>query len=151
TAGPGEAVAMPGPKGASKSTALGALADLVLMTGGHIRLDVADLRPLLAERSCIGMEFQVFLLFPHLSVLENDTFSARCRVAGLRAARERAARWLDRVGLAGFASARPRELSGGQAQRVALARALAVEPGLLLLDEPLAALDAHTRMEVRAA
>lgn len=151
TAGPGEVVALLGPNGAGKSTALRALAGLVPMSGGHIRLDGADLRPLPAERRGIGMVFQDYLLFPHLSVLENVAFGPRCRGAGRRAARERAARWLDRVGLAGFASARPRELSGGQAQRVALARALAVEPGLLLLDEPLAALDAHTRMEIRAA
>src|SRR5690606_21510155 len=151
TAGAGEVVALLGPDGAGKSTALRALAGLVPMSGGQIRLDGADLRPLPAERRGIGMVFQDYLLFPHLSVLENVAFGPRCRGAGRRAARERAARWLDRVGLAGFASARPRELSGGQAQRVALARALAVEPGLLLLDEPLAALDAHTRMEIRAA
>ncbi|MGP4024967.1 ABC transporter ATP-binding protein [Actinomadura sp. 3N407] len=151
TAEPGEVVALLGPNGAGKSTALRALAGLVPMAGGHIRLDGADLRPLPPDRRGIGMVFQDYLLFPHLTTLENIAFGPRCQGAGRRAARRRAADWLDRVGLAEFAAVRPRALSGGQAQRVALARALAVEPGLLLLDEPLAALDAHTRLEIRAA
>ncbi|TMQ95334.1 ABC transporter ATP-binding protein [Actinomadura soli] len=151
TAAPGEVVALLGPNGAGKSTALRALAGLVAMAGGHIRVDGDDLRPLPPDRRRIGMVFQDYLLFPHLSALENVAFGPRCQGAGRRAARRRAAEWLERVGLAEFASARPRALSGGQAQRVALARALAVDPGLLLLDEPLAALDVHTRMDVRAA
>ncbi|HEY8479402.1 MAG TPA: ABC transporter ATP-binding protein [Spirillospora sp.] len=151
TAAPGEVVALLGPNGAGKSTALRALAGLVATAGGHIRLDGRDLRPLPPDRRGVGMVFQDYLLFPHLSVLENVAFGPRCRGAGRRAARRRAAHWLERVGMAEYASARPRELSGGQAQRVALARALAVEPGLLLLDEPLSALDAHTRLEIRAA
>ncbi|TDC82352.1 ABC transporter ATP-binding protein [Actinomadura sp. 7K507] len=151
TAEPGEVVALLGPNGAGKSTALRALAGLVPTSGGHLRLGGRDLRRLPADRRGIGMVFQDYLLFPHLSALENVAFGPRCQGAGRRAARRRAADWLERVGLAEFASARPRALSGGQAQRVALARALAVEPGLLLLDEPLAALDAHTRLEIRAA
>ncbi|WUH96226.1 ABC transporter ATP-binding protein [Spirillospora sp. NBC_00431] len=151
TAAPGEVVALLGPNGAGKSTALRALAGLVAMAGGHVRVDGHDLRPLPPDRRGIGMVFQDYLLFPHLSALENVAFGLRCQGAGRRDARRRAAGWLERVGLAEFASARPRALSGGQAQRVALARALAVEPGLLLLDEPLAALDVHTRMEIRAA
>ncbi|TYB44788.1 ABC transporter ATP-binding protein [Actinomadura chibensis] len=150
-AAPGEVVALLGPNGAGKSTALRALAGLVPMAGGHVRVDGDDLRPLPPDRRGIGMVFQDYLLFPHLSALENVAFGPRCQGAGRRAARRIAAEWLDRVGLAEFASARPGALSGGQAQRVALARALAVEPGLLLLDEPLAALDAHTRLEIRAA
>ncbi|MFB4297350.1 ABC transporter ATP-binding protein [Actinomadura sp. NTSP31] len=150
-AAPGEVVALLGPNGAGKSTALRALAGLVAMAGGHLRLDGTDLRPLPPDRRGVGMVFQDYLLFPHLSVLENVAFGPRCQGAGRRAARRRAAEWLDRVGVAEHASARPRALSGGQAQRVALARALAVEPGLLLLDEPLAALDAHTKLEIRAA
>ncbi|MFI0406906.1 ABC transporter ATP-binding protein [Actinomadura sp. 3N508] len=150
-AAPGEVVALLGPNGAGKSTALRALAGLVAMSGGHVRVDGADLRPLPPDRRRIGMVFQDYLLFPHLSALENVAFGPRCQGAGRRDARRRAAEWLDRVGLAEFASARPRALSGGQAQRVALARALAVDPGLLLLDEPLAALDVNTRMDVRAA
>ncbi|TDC65656.1 ABC transporter ATP-binding protein [Actinomadura sp. GC306] len=151
TAEPGEVVALLGPNGAGKSTALRALAGLVPVSGGHIRLDGGDLGALPPDRRGIGMVFQDYLLFPHLSVLENVAFGPRCRGAGRSEARRRAARWLERVGLAEFAAVRPRALSGGQAQRVALARALAVEPGLLLLDEPLAALDAHTRLEIRAA
>ncbi|MFB4307588.1 ABC transporter ATP-binding protein [Actinomadura sp. GTD37] len=150
-AAPGEVVALLGPNGAGKSTALRALAGLVAMAGGHVRVDGEDLRPLPPDRRRIGMVFQDYLLFPHLSALENVAFGPRCRGAGRRAGRRAAAEWLDRVGLAEYAPVRPRALSGGQAQRVALARALAVDPGLLLLDEPLAALDAHTRLEIRAA
>ncbi|WP_242902156.1 ABC transporter ATP-binding protein [Actinomadura terrae] len=151
TAAPGEVVALLGPNGAGKSTALRALAGLVATAGGQLRVDGADLRPLPSERRGIGMVFQDYLLFPHLSALDNVAFGPRCRGMRRRAARRRAAGWLERVGLAEHAASRPGALSGGQAQRVALARALAVEPRLLLLDEPLAALDAHTRMEIRAA
>jgi molybdate transport system ATP-binding protein len=101
------------------------------------------------ERRPVGFVFQDYLLFPHLSALENVAFGLRARGLGRAEARRRAAAWLDRVGLAANAGARPRTLSGGQAQRVALARAMVGEPRLLLLDEPLAALDAATRAEVR--
>ncbi|GLZ10734.1 ABC transporter ATP-binding protein [Actinomadura sp. NBRC 104425] len=151
TAGPGEVVALLGPNGAGKSTALRALAGLVPTAGGHIRVDGRDLRPLPPERRGIGMVFQDYLLFPHLSALENVAFGLRCQGMRKREARRVAAQWLEQVGLAEYASARPRQLSGGQAQRVALARALAVGPSLLLLDEPLSALDAHTRLEIRSA
>ncbi|MGI5168993.1 ABC transporter ATP-binding protein [Spirillospora sp. CA-253888] len=151
TAEPGEVVALLGPNGAGKSTALRALAGLVPTAAGHVRVDGADLTALPPERRGIGMVFQDYLLFPHLSALDNVAFGLRCQGMGKRAARARAAEWLEHVGLADHASAKPRALSGGQAQRVALARALAVRPSLLLLDEPLAALDAHTRLEIRAA
>jgi molybdopterin-binding protein len=149
TAAPGEVVALLGPNGAGKTTALRALAGLV-PSGGHLRVDGADLSALPADRRGIGMVFQDYLLFPHLSALDNVAFGLRCRGVRTAGARREAAGWLDRMGLAAQAASRPRALSGGQAQRVALARALAVRPGLLLLDEPLSALDAHTRLEVRA-
>ncbi|MEO3806789.1 ABC transporter ATP-binding protein [Nonomuraea sp. B1E8] len=147
---PGEVVALLGPNGAGKTTALRALAGLTAMTGGRILLDGNSIDGLAAEQRPIGMVFQDYLLFPHLSALDNVAFGPRCQGVAKAEARRLAARLLERVGLADRASARPRQLSGGQAQRVALARALAVRPRLLLLDEPLAALDAHTRLEVRS-
>jgi molybdate transport system ATP-binding protein len=150
TAAPGEVVALLGPNGAGKTTALRALAGLVPLTGGHLRLDGAELDRTPPESRPVGVVFQDYLLFPHLTALDNVAFGPRCRGASKAEARTRAAAWLDRMGLAGHAGAKPRRLSGGQAQRVALARALATHPRLLLLDEPLAALDARTRLEVRS-
>ena len=146
----GEVVALLGPNGAGKTTALRALAGLTPLSAGRIELDGGPLHDLPPDRRPIGLVFQDYLLFPHLSALDNVAFGPRCRGVSKAAARLIAARWLERVGLAGHAAARPRQLSGGQAQRVALARALAVEPRLLLLDEPLAALDAHTRLDIRS-
>ncbi|MEO3785318.1 ABC transporter ATP-binding protein [Actinocorallia sp. B10E7] len=148
--GAGEVVALLGPNGAGKTTALRALAGLVRLDEGWIELDGRRLEERPAEERPVGMVFQDYLLFPHLSVLENVAFGPRSRGRSAGEARKAAAEWLERVGLAGFARARPRELSGGQAQRVALARALVGEPEMLLLDEPLAALDARTRLEVRS-
>ncbi|MER5648064.1 ABC transporter ATP-binding protein [Streptosporangium sp. NPDC002524] len=146
----GQVVALLGPNGAGKTTALRALAGLTALSGGWILLDGEALHTLASERRPIGMVFQDYLLFPHLSALDNVAFGPRCRGASRAEARRGAAAWLERVGLAGYVAAKPRQLSGGQAQRVALARALAVGPRLLLLDEPLAALDAHTRLEIRS-
>ncbi|MEH0844216.1 ABC transporter ATP-binding protein [Micromonospora sp. CPCC 205711] len=154
--GAGEVVALLGPNGAGKTTALRALAGLQPLTAGHVRLDAVDLdRPdrrswVPPEHRRVGVVFQDYLLFPHLTALDNVAFGPRRQGLDRRAARDRAAGWLDRVGLAAHARHRPRQLSGGQAQRVALARALAVRPALLLLDEPLAALDARTRLDTRA-
>jgi molybdate transport system ATP-binding protein len=150
TAARGEVVALLGPNGAGKTTALRALAGLQA-TGGHIRLDGRDITALPAEKRSIGLVFQDYLLFPHLSALDNVAFGPRCRGVGKAQAARVAREWLDRVGLEGLHDRKPRALSGGQAQRVALARAMAVKPDLLLLDEPLAALDARTRAETRAA
>ncbi|WP_053851765.1 ABC transporter ATP-binding protein, partial [Streptomyces sp. NRRL B-24085] len=147
---PGEVVALLGPNGAGKTTALRALAGLTPLTGGHLRLDGAALERTPPESRPVGVVFQDYLLFPHLSALDNVAFGPRCQGATRARAREQAAEWLDRMGLAAHAGAKPRKLSGGQAQRVALARALATRPRLLLLDEPLAALDARTRLEVRS-
>ncbi|GGS97154.1 ABC transporter ATP-binding protein [Streptomyces chromofuscus] len=150
TATPGEVVALLGPNGAGKTTALRALAGLTPLTAGDLHLDGTDLHDTPPESRPIGVVFQDYLLFPHLTALDNVAFGPRCHGATKPQARAEAAAWLARMGLTAHASARPRHLSGGQAQRVALARALATRPRLLLLDEPLAALDARTRLEVRA-
>ncbi|MFI9217906.1 ABC transporter ATP-binding protein [Streptomyces werraensis] len=150
SAAPGDVVALLGPNGAGKTTALRALAGLAPLTDGHLRLDGADLARTPPESRPVGVVFQDYLLFPHLTALDNVAFGPRCRGAGRSEARARAAAWLERMGLAEHVGAKPKRLSGGQAQRVALARALATDPRLLLLDEPLAALDARTRLEVRA-
>jgi molybdate transport system ATP-binding protein len=156
TVEPGEVVALIGPNGAGKTTVLELLAGLLALDIGHVRLGArvwddpergVFARP---EQRRVGMVFQDYLLFPHLTVLENVAFGLRARGLPARGARERAAVWLDRVGLADRATVLPGRLSGGQAQRVALVRALATEPELLLLDEPLAALDAQTRAGVRS-
>ncbi|MFJ1729654.1 ABC transporter ATP-binding protein [Streptomyces sp. NPDC088254] len=149
-AAPGDVVALLGPNGAGKTTALRALAGLVPLAEGHLRLDGEALERTAPESRPVGVVFQDYLLFPHLSALDNVAFGPRCRGATKAQARARAAVWLERMGLTEHAAAKPRRLSGGQAQRVALARALATHPRLLLLDEPLAALDARTRLEVRA-
>jgi molybdate transport system ATP-binding protein len=151
----GETLAVVGPNGAGKTTLLRALAGLRPLTAGRIELggvvldDPAAGTFLPPERRQVGVVFQDNLLFPHLSARDNIGFGLRARGAGRREARQAARAWLDRVGLAGRDHARPGELSGGQAQRVALARALATGPDLLLLDEPLAALDVTTRNEIR--
>jgi len=152
---PGEVVALLGPNGAGKTTALRALAGLLPLTGGRIELDSLCLDDaadtfVAPERRSVGVVFQDYLLFPHLSAVDNVGFGPRCRGASRAESRVVGVHWLDRVGLADLAARRPRQLSGGQAQRVALARALALEPALLLLDEPLAALDARTRLDTRA-
>jgi molybdate transport system ATP-binding protein len=146
----GEVVALLGPNGAGKTTALRSLAGLTGLDDGHVTLDGARLDQEPPERRRIGVVFQDYLLFPHLSALDNVAFGPRCRRVPRREAREKAREWLLRVGLAEHVRKKPRQLSGGQAQRVALARALAAEPKLLLLDEPLAALDARTRLDTRA-
>ncbi len=151
---PAERLVLVGPNGAGKSTTLRVLAGLELPTSATISIGGVvvdqDRRHLATYQRSIGMVFQDYLLFPHLSVLDNVAFGLRSRGIRTPAARAAAMVWLDRFGLTELASARPGRISGGQAQRVALARALVPEPKLLLLDEPLAALDAATRMQVRA-
>ena len=147
----GEVVALLGPNGAGKTTALRALAGLTGLTAGHVRLAGHDVTGTPPERRGVGVVFQDYLLFPHLSALDNVAFGPRRQGLSRVAARAVAGDWLGRVDLRGLENRRPRALSGGQAQRVALARALAVGPRLLLLDEPLAALDARTRLDMRAS
>ena len=144
----GETVAVLGPNGAGKTTLLRALAGLVPVAGrveldGDVLDDSAIGRHVPTEERRVGIVFQDHVLFPHMTVLENVAF-------GLKRDRSRVARgWLDRSGLGDKAGVMPGELSGGQAQRVALLRTLVTEPRLLLLDEPLAALDVSVRAEVR--
>ena len=151
----GSTLALVGPNGAGKSTCLSLLAGLLRLDRGSLRLgarvlDEPATRMLLApEARQIGYLPQEPLLFPHLSVFDNVAYGLRARGADRLVVRTRAAAWLERVGLAGFGARKPRELSGGEAQRVALARALATEPQLLLLDEPLAAVDASARLSLR--
>jgi len=150
----GEVVALLGPNGAGKTTTLRAIAGLTPLTAGVIRVDGREWdRPpgvftAPADRS-IGVVFQDYLLFPHMTVRDNVAFGLRARGVTPKRSAQVADRWLDVVGLTAHADSKPGGLSGGQAQRAALARALAIEPRLLLLDEPLAALDAGTRMAVR--
>lgn len=151
-AGSGQTVAVVGPNGAGKTTLLLAVAGLVPLDRGRVEMagrvleDAGAPLRLPPESRPIGVVFQDLLLFPHLSALDNVAYGLRRR-AGLRRqeARRRARPWLERLGLAEAAHRRPAQLSGGESQRVALARALAPEPELLLLDEPLSALDASAR------
>lgn len=151
---PGEFVTLLGPSGCGKTTVLRLVAGFETPDAGRILFDGRDVTNLSPQRRGFGMVFQNYALFPHLDVFENVAF-------GLRAARVRGAELaarvegvLARVALAGFGSRAVQELSGGEQQRVALARALAIEPPLLLLDEPLSNLDAalrqRTRVELRA-
>jgi len=149
-ADPGEVLALVGPNGAGKTTLLRALAGLE-PAEGHVRIDGQEVNNRAPQDRRTGWVPQDGALFAHLSVAANVAFGPRARGAGRRAAAATARDWLDRLDLAPFAERRPTALSGGQAQRVALARALAGEPRLLLLDEPLAALDAQTRTQVRRA
>ena len=151
----GELVAVLGPNGAGKTSLLRALAGLLPLRTGRVILDGVVLEDPAAgirvpsERRPIGLVFQEYLLFPHLSVRENVAFGLRARGMARAVALGEADRWLERVGLSGEGDRKPASLSGGQAQRVALARVLALNPALLLLDEPMAALDASTRIEFR--
>ncbi|MBW3558012.1 MAG: ABC transporter ATP-binding protein, partial [Actinobacteria bacterium] len=153
--GTDEVVALVGPNGAGKTTLLRALAGLEpllagrVVVAGQVLEDAAAGVRVAPEKRPIGVVFQDYLLFPHLSALENVAFGLRSRGRGRTAARQLAGGWIERMGLTARADARPDELSGGEAQRVALARALALEPRLLLLDEPLSALDRQARVEVR--
>ncbi|MEO9223060.1 MAG: ABC transporter ATP-binding protein, partial [Mycobacteriaceae bacterium] len=156
TAAAGEVLGLLGPNGAGKTTLLRALSGLTALTSGHITLNDQPLDDTVAgaflspEQRPVGMVFQNYRLFPHLSVRDNIAFGPRSSGRGRAASRRLADEWADRLGVGELSRRKPAHLSGGQAQRVALARALAAEPGLLLLDEPLAALDARTRLDVRA-
>ena len=147
--GEGELVTLLGPSGCGKSTALRVAAGFEVADGGDVRVgDESVLRKSASERN-MGIVFQNYSLFPHLTVRENLEFGMRVRRIDSQVRRARVGELLDLVRLTGLEQRFPHQLSGGQQQRVALARALAVEPRVLLLDEPLSALDATVRLEVR--
>ncbi len=146
---PGELVALLGPSGCGKTTALRILAGLDQPTSGRVEVGGKDLTRVPANKRDMGMVFQAYSLFPHLTVIDNVAFGLKLRGRDTAARRTRAGDMLDLVGLGEQADRYAHQLSGGQQQRVALARALAVEPSVLLLDEPLSALDAKVRVQLR--
>jgi putative spermidine/putrescine transport system ATP-binding protein len=146
---PGELVALLGPSGCGKTTALRIVAGFEFADAGQVLVDGKDVSGVPAAKRDMGMVFQSYSLFPNMNALDNVGFGLRMRKVGGAARRKRAAELLDMVGLAAQAAQFPHQLSGGQQQRVALARALAIEPQVLLLDEPLSALDAKVRLQLR--
>lgn len=147
--GKGEMVVLVGPSGCGKTTLLRAVAGLTMPDGGRISIDGVDVTTLTARQRGIGMVFQHYALFPNMTVEQNLAFGLE--QAGLATAeiRRRVAAMIELMGLGERVRARPNALSGGQKQRVALARALVLEPKLLLLDEPMSALDAQIRKRLR--
>src|SRR5262244_67314 len=155
TVASGEVLALLGPNGSGKSTTLRALMGLLALSGGRVVLDGTVLEDpaqrikLPPEQRPIGLMFQDYLLFPHLSAVENVAFGLRAKGTDKKIARDKASQTMARLGLDGLAEAKLGSMSGGQQQRVAMARALVTDPKLLLLDEPLAALDVSTKTDVR--
>ncbi|HLY89329.1 MAG TPA: ATP-binding cassette domain-containing protein, partial [Acetobacteraceae bacterium] len=139
---PGELIVLLGPSGCGKTTTLRMIAGFVPPSGGDIRVDGSSIVALPAHRREMGIVFQSYALFPHLSVARNIAFGLEMRRMAAAAIASRVAEMLRLVKLEAFADRLPRQLSGGQQQRVALARALAINPRVLLLDEPLSNLDA---------
>jgi molybdate transport system ATP-binding protein len=155
TVAAGEVLALLGPNGSGKSTTLRALVGLLPLAGGRVVLDGTVLEDpaqhvkIPPEKRPIGLMFQDYLLFPHMSAVENVAFGLRAKGTDKKTAYAKASETMARLGLDGLASAKPGSMSGGQQQRVAMARALVTDPKLLLLDEPLAALDVSTKTDVR--
>jgi sulfate transport system ATP-binding protein len=146
---PGSLSALVGPSGSGKSTLLRIIAGLEAPDSGRVHLDGLDVTERPPQQRGIGFVFQHYAAFPHMSVSDNVAFGLRIRRRAAAQRRERVRELLELVGLAELAGSRPHELSGGQRQRMALARALAIEPRVLLLDEPFGALDARIRAELR--
>jgi putative spermidine/putrescine transport system ATP-binding protein len=146
---PGELLALLGPSGCGKTTALRIVAGFESADRGSVVVNGRDMSTVPAARRDMGMVFQSYSLFPNMSAVDNVGFGLRMRKKGAAQRRSQAAELLDMVGLADHAKHYPHQLSGGQQQRVALARALAIEPSVLLLDEPLSALDAKVRLQLR--
>jgi putative spermidine/putrescine transport system ATP-binding protein len=145
----GELVALLGPSGCGKTTLLRIIGGFVVPTAGSVRVDGRSIDHLPASRREIGIVFQNYALFPHMTVYENVAYGLRARHEAREIVRERVARMLSVVQLEPLRDRLPRQLSGGQQQRVALARALAVEPRILLLDEPFGALDKNLRLDMQ--
>ena len=146
---PGELVALLGPSGCGKTTALRTLAGFETADAGRVLVDGVDVARVSAQKRDMGMVFQSYSLFPNMNAINNVGFGLRMRGVHAKARRAKAGELLELVGLADQAAKYPHQMSGGQQQRVALARALAIEPRVLLLDEPLSALDAKVRLELR--
>jgi putative spermidine/putrescine transport system ATP-binding protein len=146
----GELLTFLGPSGCGKTTTLRCIAGFIPPDAGTIQIDGKDMTGVPPHRRHLGMVFQNYALFPHLTVFENVAFGLRIRSVDRAEATRRVERALDMVRLGGLGGRMPRQLSGGQQQRVALARALVYQPGVLLLDEPLSNLDAKLRVEMRA-
>jgi putative spermidine/putrescine transport system ATP-binding protein len=146
---PGELVALLGPSGCGKTTALRVLAGFEKVDSGRVMVDGVDQTRIPAQRRDMGMVFQSYSLFPNMTAQDNVAFGLRMRKVSSQERSARALAQLELVGLASEAAKYPHQMSGGQQQRVALARALAIEPRVLLLDEPLSALDAKVRVQLR--
>jgi putative spermidine/putrescine transport system ATP-binding protein len=149
TLAPGELVALLGPSGCGKTTAMRLVAGLEEADSGRVVIAGQDVTNVPANRREIGMVFQAYSLFPHMTAMQNVSFGMQLHKVGPAERRKRAAEMLDLVGLSAHMDKYAHQLSGGQQQRVALARALAIEPKVLLLDEPLSALDARVRSRLR--
>ncbi|WP_186418631.1 ABC transporter ATP-binding protein [Bosea sp. CS1GBMeth4] len=145
----GEFVSLLGPSGCGKTTTLQMIAGFVPLDRGRILLDGGDLAAVAPNRRGLGIVFQSYALFPHMTVAENIAFGLEMRGVGRAEREKRTLEAMALVGLKGFAERYPRRMSGGQQQRVALARALVIKPALLLLDEPLSNLDAKLREEMQ--
>jgi putative spermidine/putrescine transport system ATP-binding protein len=145
----GEVVALLGPSGCGKTTLLRTIAGFVTQQSGRVLVDGQSIDLLPANRRNVGIVFQNYALFPHMTVAENIAYGLVARGVGKTEQRARVAEMLATVRMEGFAARKPRQLSGGQQQRIALARALAVQPRILLLDEPFAALDKNLRLDMQ--
>jgi len=146
----GELVALLGPSGCGKTTTMRSIAGLLAPASGRITLDGNEITRVSANKRNVGLVFQSYALFPHLTVYENVAFGLRLKGIGGKDLDAKVSAGITSVGLAKFADRKPAELSGGQQQRVALARSMVMEPKVLLLDEPLSNLDARLRLEMRA-
>lgn len=145
----GEMLALLGPSGCGKTTILRMIAGLIAPTSGAIRIEGRDVSSIAVYKRNMGMVFQAYALFPHMTVAQNISFGLEMRKVGRAEREERVRKALDLVKLAGFGDRKVSQLSGGQQQRAAIARSLVIEPELLLLDEPLSNLDAKLRDEMR--